>query len=72
LGKWAEAAGLLHDIGKNSDAFQRYIRGKSASPDHSTAGAVEAEKIYGPQAGRLFAFAIAGHHAGLTDGKALT
>lgn len=69
--KWAKLAGLLHDIGKNSDAFQTYIRGKSASPDHSTAGAVEAEKIYGPLAGRILAFTVAGHHAGLADGKDL-
>lgn len=72
LTKWGEAAGALHDIGKNSDAFQRYIRGQSASPDHSTAGAVEARKRYGPQAGRILAFTIAGHHTGLADGKDLT
>ena len=39
---------------------------------HSTAGAVEARKSYGPQAGRILAFTIAGHHAGLADGKDLT
>jgi CRISPR-associated endonuclease/helicase Cas3 len=72
LTKWGEAAGVLHDIGKNSDAFQAYIRGRSASPDHSTAGAIEARKSYGPQAGRILAFTIAGHHAGLSDGKDLT
>lgn len=72
LKTWGEAAGLLHDIGKTSDAFQIYIRGQSASPDHSTAGAVEARKGYGPQAGRILAFTIAGHHAGLADGKDLT
>jgi CRISPR-associated endonuclease/helicase Cas3 len=72
LTKWGDAAGLLHDIGKNSDAFQTYICGQSASPDHSTAGAVEARKSYGPQAGRILAFTIAGHHAGLADGKDLT
>ena len=53
LGKWGELAGALHDIGKNSDAFQSYIRGQSVSPDHSTAGAVEAVKKYGAQAGRI-------------------
>jgi len=65
LAAWAQAAGLLHDIGKNSDPFQDYIRGKGPSPDHSTAGASVAEKEYGAQCGRLLAFAIAGHHAGL-------
>jgi CRISPR-associated endonuclease/helicase Cas3 len=71
LAAWAEAAGLLHDIGKNSDAFQLYIRGKAVSPDHSTAGARAAESEYGAQCGRLLAFAIAGHHAGLADGRDL-
>jgi CRISPR-associated endonuclease/helicase Cas3 len=71
LAAWAEAAGLLHDIGKNSDAFQHYIRGKPSKVDHSTAGAKEAETLYGAQCGRLLAFAIAGHHAGLADGRDL-
>lgn len=67
---WAEAAGLLHDIGKVSDAYQRYIRGLGSSPDHSTAGAVAAEEHYG-RLGWLLAFVIAGHHAGLADGITL-
>ena len=65
-------AGLLHDIGKRSAEYQLYIRGQGPSPDHSTAGAVEAVRLYGNQAGgafaRLIAFAVAGHHAGLADG----
>lgn len=68
---WGEAAGLLHDIGKAADAYQNYIRGKSKSPDHSTAGAKEAERRFGP-IGRCLAFAIAGHHAGLADGTQLS
>jgi CRISPR-associated endonuclease/helicase Cas3 len=31
--KWGEAAGLLHDIGKTSDAFLAYICGRGNSPD---------------------------------------
>ncbi len=67
------AMGLLHDIGKASKAYQAYIsRPPSAAkgPDHSTAGARAAFKLYGPQLGRLMAFGIAGHHAGLANGLA--
>lgn len=64
----ARAEGLLHDIGKCAAAYQKYIRELGSSPDHSTAGAFEAFQRYGPLFGRLMAFAIAGHHAGLADG----
>jgi len=77
-GETARAAGLLHDIGKCSAAFQAYIArprndagGGSRGPDHSTAGARVAQTAYGPTLGRLLAFAIAGHHAGLADAKDL-
>lgn len=63
---WGQAAGLLHDIGKASPAFQAYLRGLGPSPDHSTAGAAVAGEVYG-RFGRVLAFAIAGHHAGLAD-----
>jgi CRISPR-associated endonuclease/helicase Cas3 len=65
LGK---AAGLLHDIGKYSDAFQARIRdpAHAGTVDHSTAGAQAAR-----DAGLFeLAFAVAGHHAGLPDGGA--
>lgn len=68
LAPFGDVAGRLHDIGKCSQAFQDYIRGHGPSPDHSTAGAIVAAEIYGPKLGRLLAFAIAGHHAGLADG----
>jgi CRISPR-associated endonuclease/helicase Cas3 len=74
----ARAAGLLHDIGKCSAAFQAYIArprddaaGGPRGPDHSTAGARVALKAYGEGIGRLLAFCIAGHHAGLADGTEL-
>lgn len=65
--------GLLHDIGKLSLAYQSYIRrsrneGGPKGPDHSSAGAKEAINLFGDQLGRLMAFGIAGHHAGLMDG----
>lgn len=76
---WAEPAGRWHDLGKYRPGFQRYIRqprgadahieGRVASSDktHSAAGALHAIQTFGPQHGRMLAFLIAGHHAGLPD-----
>ena len=63
-----EVVGLLHDVGKYSDDFQRKIRGARIRTDHSTAGAALVEEVYGIPLGRLFAYVIAGHHTGLPDG----
>ena len=66
----ARAAGLLHDIGKCSGQFQAYIRRPHApgrrGGDHSIAGARAAVEAYSSK-GRLLAYAVAGHHAGLAD-----
>lgn len=64
----AKLAGLLHDIGKYSDAFQRRLAGSTERVDHSTAGAKEAFVMGRPEV----AFAVAGHHAGLPDGGSRT
>lgn len=63
-GEQGRLAGLAHDIGKYSDAFQRRIRGSPEQVDHATAGAFECMKLGQP----LAAFAVAGHHGGLPDG----
>lgn len=74
----AQIMGALHDIGKCAEAYQRYIRtpqdsdGRTRGPDHSTAGAQMAMRLFGSAIGRLMAFGIAGHHGGLMDGAALT
>ena len=63
---WGYLAGLWHDLGKFSEAFQARLRGECEGVDHSTAGA---QFMLGrlPVAGQLFAYLIAGHHAGLAD-----
>ncbi|MGY6554310.1 MAG: CRISPR-associated endonuclease Cas3'' [Wenzhouxiangella sp.] len=63
----ARVTGLLHDLGKYSDEFQRRISGEAVRVDHATWGAKLAVERYG-QLGFLLAYAIAGHHAGLANG----
>jgi CRISPR-associated endonuclease/helicase Cas3 len=77
-GDWAEVAGLWHDLGKYSAEFQRRIKsvsgydleahleGPVGRVDHSTAGAQHAISQFGAH-GRILAYLIAGHHAGLPD-----
>jgi CRISPR-associated endonuclease/helicase Cas3 len=75
-GDWGYLAGLWHDLGKYLPAFQSYIRkvagsdahleGKPGRVDHSSVGAVQAVQALGPL-GRILAYSIAGHHAGLPD-----
>jgi len=73
----ARTAGLWHDLGKYSDAFQAYLRSTSPDPhraevtariDHATAGAQHAVARLGIL-GHLLAYPIAGHHSGLLDGR---
>ncbi len=71
MGVWGRALGVLHDAGKASDAFQCRLEGDARTVDHSTAGAKEAVKRYGPL-GTLMAYAIAGHHGGLPNGVSRT
>lgn len=88
---WAKIAGLWHDLGKYSVEFQEYIKktsgyydaeahieGSPGRVDHSTAGAIHAINSFDKH-GRILAYLIAGHHAGLPDwyssesgGKALS
>lgn len=76
--KMAYLAGLWHDLGKYSHAFQAMLakavklgpdaarEGRGKKVDHSSAGAILAwERLRRP--GLTLAFAIAGHHAGLAD-----
>ena len=73
-GPVARSAGLLHDIGKFNPEFLKRLSGEAVRVDHSTAGAKIAIERYGggdasrASLGKMLAFAIAGHHAGLADG----
>ena len=64
----AQLAGLLHDIGKYSEDFQKRLQGEAKTVDHSTAGAKEAYARRQPE----IALAVAGHHTGLPDYGATT
>lgn len=79
-GLWARSCALAHDTGKGPEAWQKYLKGKSGyfnedahletkknSMDHSTPGAKLAEEVYGVGIGRILAYCVAGHHAGLPD-----
>lgn len=63
----AYAAGLLHDLGKYADRFQRRLRDPSQTAgDHWSAAAAYLAGMMGPH-GVLPALAVAGHHAGLSE-----
>lgn len=72
LEKAALLAGLFHDLGKYTAAFQRRLDGSGPSVDHSTAGAhlMLSDFVSGQDnkaIAELIAYCIAGHHAGLPD-----
>lgn len=76
----AGLAGRWHDVGKYARQFQSmlfhansietHLETLPGKPDHSTAGAVLATESFvsvDPCCGRILAYCIAGHHAGLTN-----
>ncbi|MDL2267748.1 CRISPR-associated helicase Cas3', partial [Desulfovibrio sp. OttesenSCG-928-G15] len=67
-GQAAWICGILHDIGKYSEEFQRRLRG-GKRVDHSLAGALEAQSYLNNKAvGNFFAHIISAHHTGLANG----
>lgn len=68
-GDWGRCAGLLHDAGKATEAFQRRLEGSAQQVDHMTFGARQAQENTG-QLGLLLSYVICGHHGGLPDGGA--
>lgn len=64
-GGWeGRAAGLLHDLGKYGDLFQRRLAGLVTKIDHSTPGARAAANHY-RGGGIAVALAVLAHHGGL-------
>jgi CRISPR-associated endonuclease Cas3-HD len=57
--EWGRIAGLRHDLGKYDPDFQRKLRGKRISVEHSGQGAALA-KLKFPSLGRLLAFLVIG------------
>lgn len=64
-GDWGYCCGMLHDIGKYSEKFQKRIMGCEEKVDHATAGAQLCKEKGGFYT--AIAYCIAGHHAGLPD-----
>lgn len=74
-GALCATAGLFHDLGKYSAAFQARLRGSTMMVDHSTAGAAIVNGVVpAPERhlAELIGYAIAGHHAGLPDRRGTT
>ena len=63
----ASLIGQVHDAGKAHPAFQAYLREQGPRHPHAAAGAKWLDANV-PTLGRLLAYAVDGHHAGLPDG----
>lgn len=60
--------GILHDIGKYQDSFQKRIKGENVKIEHSICGAKEVLNLYKENfLSLLMEYAISGHHTGLVD-----
>ncbi|MBU3956251.1 CRISPR-associated helicase Cas3', partial [bacterium] len=62
---WAYLAGILHDLGKYQEDFQKYLieGGRRGSAPHAVWGAAYARRLSMPE----IAFVIDGHHKGLPN-----
>ena len=76
MASWGNVLGLLHDKGKESNAFQQHIKKDSGyEPDctvtgdtrHAYVGGIIARRIYGKSADNLVVNQIVSHHTGLHD-----
>lgn len=61
--------GIMHDIGKYQNSFQRRIRGEKLQVEHSGCGAKEVIDLFEKDMLRyIMGYCIAGHHSGIPDG----
>ena len=76
MAEWGRDIALLHDKGKESDAFQQHIKRDSGYDvtaqvvgdyHHAFVGAKIADKLYGNTAENLLVNQIYSHHSGLHD-----
>ena len=68
LKKLMYVIGILHDVGKYQDDFQRRINGENIKVEHSGCGAIVARNMYPNAVGLLMEYCILGHHSGIPDG----
>ncbi len=68
LDELGRVTGVLHDLGKYTDQFQARLDGSPRRFDHAAPGARLAIDRYGDSLGKMLAFCVAGHHAGLANG----
>lgn len=61
-------AGLLHDIGKYQESFQKKIDGANIRVEHSICGALAVKSQGSDALSLLIEYCIAGHHSGIPDG----
>lgn len=76
MAPWGKLLGLLHDKGKESNAFQRHIMKESGYEleakvvgdyHHAYVGGIIARKLYGKAFDNFFVNQIVSHHSGLHD-----
>lgn len=76
MSEWGKVLGLLHDKGKETNAFQEHIKKESGyapnikvegNYNHAYIGGIIARNLYGKTADNLFVNQIVSHHTGLHD-----
>lgn len=76
MSAWGQLLGILHDKGKESDAFQQHIKRETGydpnirvvgNPHHAYVGGIIARHLYGKSFDNLIVNPIISHHSGLHD-----